>query len=174
MELRHVLYAMPFIHFHPFALSYTEHIGRGKSLHLTIKRTEHFSDGTHNKLVHYGWLWPPITILIHGQMTINSVKWMKKSNENCFCPEKHYLCSHCSCFVASSRHLTMTLLEAECGCNSLFMCIWKWKREMAFVSIFSSMYDWQDRNQALGEEQFFCFWVLLTNSRSYFVLLNFS
>lgn len=107
------------------SLSLMEQTGRVRFLHLTIKGIEHFSDGTFNKWVYYRWLWPSRAVLFHGQMTINSVKWMKKSNENGFCSEKHYLCTCCSSSIASPRHLTMAFLEAECGCNGLFMYVCK-------------------------------------------------
>lgn len=110
--------------------------------------------GIHNKWMCYRRLWPSIAILVHGHMTqislrfpksnisTESVKWMKKSNEKCFCSEKHYLCSCCSSSVASPSHLATSLLEVECGHNSLLMYICKWKWGMTFLSIFSSMYGW--------------------------------
>ena len=131
------------------APSFMEQSGMGRCCsHLTIKSIVHLSDGIHNKWMYYRWLWPSIAILIHGQMTqttltspkaaflLTTSSERKKSNEKCFCSEKHYLCSCCSSSVASPSHLATSLLEAECDCNSLLMYIRKWEWGTAFLSVF--------------------------------------
>lgn len=170
-------------------LSFMEQSGKERCCsHLTIKSIVNFSGGIHSKWMYYGWLWPSIAILIHGQMTqitlrspkeaflLKAVNEWKKNNEKSFCSEKHYLCSCCSLSVASPSHLATSLLEAKCGSNSLLMYICKRKWRTAFP-FFSSVYDWQGGNHFFGKVYFFwqspiikCCWHI----RRYFGMLSFN